>query len=148
MRRSHETASLRRIHRLRLVMIVSIRSSRRSTYRGCATLVSRDARTLSPGRWPQEHDPNADFNMTLCALGTANWVNGVAALHGKVSRDVLATGLGRRSMKCPSDMSPTVTHMASPCDSRDRGRRIARGTGHLCKHHRCYRQRRFMGGQE
>ena len=45
---------------------------------------------LGLGRWPDNQDPNAEFNMTLCALHTADQVNGVAALHGEVSRQMFA----------------------------------------------------------
>ena len=45
---------------------------------------------LSMGRWPDNQDPGAEFNMTLCALHTCGQVNGVAALHGVVSREMFA----------------------------------------------------------
>ena len=45
---------------------------------------------LHLGHWPDEQDPNALFNMTLLALNTAQHLNGVAALHGEVSREMFA----------------------------------------------------------
>ncbi|MEE2789733.1 MAG: alpha-glucan family phosphorylase [Myxococcota bacterium] len=45
---------------------------------------------LALGRWPGDSSPNAEFNMTLCALSASKWVNGVAKLHGEVSREMFA----------------------------------------------------------
>lgn len=44
--------------------------------------------TLAMGHWPDEADPNALFNMTLLAMHTCTHLNGVAALHGEVSRQM------------------------------------------------------------
>ena len=43
---------------------------------------------LALGQWPDESDPNALFNMTLLAMHTCEHLNGVAALHGEVSRQM------------------------------------------------------------
>lgn len=43
---------------------------------------------LALGHWPDEEDSKALFNMTLLALHTSDHVNGVAALHGEVSREM------------------------------------------------------------
>jgi len=43
---------------------------------------------LALGRWPDESDPNALFNMTLLAMHSCDHLNGVAALHGVVSREM------------------------------------------------------------
>ena len=43
---------------------------------------------LALGQWPDESDPNALFNMTLLAMQTCEHLNGVAALHGEVSRQM------------------------------------------------------------
>lgn len=43
---------------------------------------------LALGRWPDEQDPDALFNMTLLAMNTCHHLNGVAALHGEVSREM------------------------------------------------------------
>ena len=43
---------------------------------------------LALGRWPDENDSNALFNMTLLAIHTCEHLNGVAALHGEVSRQM------------------------------------------------------------
>ena len=49
--------------------------------------LDRDA-LLALGHWPDESDPNALFNMTLLAMHTCDHLNGVAALHGAVSRQM------------------------------------------------------------
>ncbi|MEE2644142.1 MAG: alpha-glucan family phosphorylase [Myxococcota bacterium] len=43
---------------------------------------------LALGHWPDESDPNSLFNMTLLAMHTCDHLNGVAALHGEVSRQM------------------------------------------------------------
>ncbi|MCB9542777.1 MAG: alpha-glucan family phosphorylase [bacterium] len=49
--------------------------------------LDRDA-LLALGRWPGERAAQAPFNMTLLALHTCDHLNGVAALHGEVSRQM------------------------------------------------------------
>lgn len=45
---------------------------------------------LDLGRWPDNQDPSAPFNMTLLAIRASAKLNGVAALHGEVSREMFA----------------------------------------------------------
>ncbi len=45
---------------------------------------------LELGHWVDESDQNALFNMTLLALRTCGRANGVAALHGEVSREMFS----------------------------------------------------------
>ncbi|MAD60914.1 MAG: alpha-glucan phosphorylase [Myxococcales bacterium] len=49
--------------------------------------MSRDE-VLALGHWPDESDSNALFNMTLLAMHTCKHLNGVAALHAEVSREM------------------------------------------------------------
>ena len=60
------------------------------------------------GHWPQELDRNAEFNMTLLALHGCARQNGVAALHGEVSREMFARYYGDR----PLDEVP-ITHVTN-----------------------------------
>jgi starch phosphorylase len=57
---------------------------------------------LALGHWPDESDPNALFNMTLLAMHTCAHLNGVAALHGEVSRQMF----GRFWGDIPTDEVP------------------------------------------
>jgi starch phosphorylase len=57
---------------------------------------------LALGHWPDERDPNALFNMTLLAMHTCAHLNGVAALHGEVSRQMF----GRFWGDIPTDEVP------------------------------------------
>ncbi len=43
---------------------------------------------LALGHWPNESDTQAMFNMTLLAMHTCQHLNGVAALHAEVSREM------------------------------------------------------------
>jgi glycogen phosphorylase len=45
---------------------------------------------LDLGRWPDNADPAAPFNMTLLAIRCSAKLNGVAALHGEVSRQMFS----------------------------------------------------------
>ena len=45
---------------------------------------------LAWGHWPNEENGHALFNMTLLAMHTCEYLNGVAALHGEVSREMFA----------------------------------------------------------
>jgi starch phosphorylase len=63
---------------------------------------------LALGRWPDDHMPDAPFNMTLLALRTCSRANGVAALHGAVSRQMFA----RLWPALPLDEVP-VTHITN-----------------------------------
>ena len=57
---------------------------------------------LALGHWPDERDGNALFNMTLLAMHTCAHLNGVAALHGEVSRQMF----GRFWGDVPTDEVP------------------------------------------
>ncbi len=63
---------------------------------------------LALGRWPDEHDANAVFNMTLLAMHCCERLNGVAALHGEVSRQMFA----RFWPGTPTDEVP-ITHVTN-----------------------------------
>lgn len=69
--------------------------------------LSRDA-VLAMGRWPDENDPNALFNMTILAMVTCEHLNGVAALHGEVSRQMFRRFWG----DLPADEVP-ITHVTN-----------------------------------
>jgi starch phosphorylase len=56
---------------------------------------------LALGRWPDERDPHALFNMTLLAFHTCAHLNGVAALHGEVSREMFARFWGVTPAEAP-----------------------------------------------
>ncbi len=56
---------------------------------GEAVGLDRD-KVLALGRWPDEGDPGAPFNMTLLAMRCCARLNGVAGLHGEVSRTMFA----------------------------------------------------------
>lgn len=68
--------------------------------------LTRDA-LLALGRWPDERDPGALFNMTLLALHTCAHLNGVAALHGEVSREMFARFWGVAPAAAP------ITHVTN-----------------------------------
>lgn len=63
---------------------------------------------LALGHWPDETQPEAPFNMTLLALHTCARANGVAALHGVVSREMFA----RFWPSLPGDEVP-ITHVTN-----------------------------------
>jgi starch phosphorylase len=63
---------------------------------------------LRLGHWPDEADPNAPFNMTHLALHAADRYNGVAALHGVVSRKMFS----RYWRDTPQDETP-ITHVTN-----------------------------------
>lgn len=69
--------------------------------------LSRDA-LLRMGRWPDETDGGALFNMTILALATCEHLNGVAALHGEVSRQMFRRFWG----DLPADEVP-ITHVTN-----------------------------------
>ncbi len=63
---------------------------------------------LRLGHWPDETDPNAPFNMTHLALHACDRYNGVAALHGVVSRKMFQ----RYWRETPVDETP-ITHVTN-----------------------------------
>ena len=63
---------------------------------------------MALGHWPNEHNRGADFNMTLLALHGCARQNGVAALHGEVSREMFARFYG----DLPLDEVP-ITHVTN-----------------------------------
>lgn len=69
--------------------------------------LDRDA-LLALGRWPGERAASAPFNMTLLAMHTCTHLNGVAALHGEVSRQMF----GRFWGDLPEDEVP-ITHVTN-----------------------------------
>ena len=54
---------------------------------------------IALGHWPDERDPNALFNMTLLAMNCCAHLNGVAALHGQVSREMFSRFWPERSIE-------------------------------------------------
>ncbi|MCB9548427.1 MAG: alpha-glucan family phosphorylase [Myxococcales bacterium] len=74
-----------------------------------ADAVGLDQRGLMAlGHWPDEGDPRAVFNMTFLAMATCDHLNGVAALHGEVSREMF----GRYFGSPPTDEVP-ITHVTN-----------------------------------
>lgn len=69
--------------------------------------IDRDT-LLALGRWPGERGAQAPFNMTLLALHTCDHLNGVAALHGEVSRQMF----GRFWGAMPEGEVP-ITHVTN-----------------------------------
>lgn len=63
---------------------------------------------LRLGWWPDEQDHSAVFNMTLLAMKTCGRLNGVAALHGEVSRQMFA----RYWRELPLEEVP-ITHVTN-----------------------------------
>ncbi|MEZ4475320.1 MAG: alpha-glucan family phosphorylase [bacterium] len=63
---------------------------------------------LALGHWPDERDGRAVFNMTFLAMATCDHLNGVAALHGEVSRQMF----GRYFGDPPMDEVP-ITHVTN-----------------------------------
>lgn len=63
---------------------------------------------LALGRWPREPGRQSPFNMTLLAMHTCTHLNGVAALHGEVSRQMF----GRFWQGLPEDEVP-ITHVTN-----------------------------------
>ena len=49
-----------------------------------------DGELLALGQWPNRHEYQGMFNMTLLAMRCSDRLNGVAALHGEVSREMFA----------------------------------------------------------
>ena len=66
------------------------------------------AEMLALGHWPDEQDGNALFNMTLLAMVTCEHLNGVAALHGEVSRQMFKRFWGNP----PAEEVP-ITHVTN-----------------------------------
>ncbi len=60
---------------------------------------------LKLGQWPDETDSTALFNMTLLAMQTCEHLNGVAALHGEVSRQMFKRFWG----DIPTDQVPITS---------------------------------------
>ncbi|MGB0647061.1 MAG: alpha-glucan family phosphorylase [Bradymonadia bacterium] len=63
---------------------------------------------LDLGRWPNNTDPESPFNMTLLAMRASHKINGVAGLHGEVSRQMFA----RYWPGVPVDEVP-ITHVTN-----------------------------------
>ena len=63
---------------------------------------------LDLGRWPNNTDPESPFNMTLLAMRASHKINGVAGLHGEVSREMFA----RYWPGTPVDEVP-ITHVTN-----------------------------------
>lgn len=72
-----------------------------------AVRLDRDG-LMALGRWDDEMDPGAPFNMTLLAMRTCSRLNGVARLHGEVSRQMFA----RMWRGTPVDEVP-ITHVTN-----------------------------------
>jgi glycogen phosphorylase len=72
-----------------------------------ATNMSR-SEVIAWGHWPDESNDHALFNMTFLAMHTCEYLNGVAALHGVVSREMFSRFWGNP----PIDQVP-ITHVTN-----------------------------------